>query len=155
MPTHRLYSKQHTTHVGLFSRYWDCCVRLWGMEIVEMCWDVKHTLIDWYYSGADIPRSTSQARCPRFFHRVLRVAHAMEGMGLSTDGIAHEMVALIGDYEHLMSWFLPSYHVFWHIMMNLLYKHFIRLLRSAACPTCAQKCCVSLTSYAWPINMRE
>ena len=29
----------------------------------------------------------------------------MEGMGLSTDEIAHEMVALIGDYEHLMSWF--------------------------------------------------
>ena len=29
----------------------------------------------------------------------------MEGMGLSTDQIAHEMVALIGDYEHLMSWF--------------------------------------------------
>ena len=39
----------------------------------------------------------------------------MEGMGLSTDGIAHEMVALIGDYEHLMSWFRAVSYVNTHV----------------------------------------
>ena len=41
----------------------------------------------------------------RFFHRVLRVLHAFDQMGMSVEEIAEQMVALIGDYEHLMSWF--------------------------------------------------